>query len=352
MSQTALKMPAGGEEIALASHLNARYEISAETVKFLGGDVDRNYRIDTSTGRAFLAKVQVGKDLRTFQWQEAILVHLATSNIRVAVPAIVPTTEGLLHSQYLLDSGTAVVSVHDWLSGTEMIDVVSHSDQLLIDIGATGAKLTRALEGFDACALPESHYWDVTRSDEVIRSCIGDDPRFADEPYVQAALQWFEQVRPKLSELPRALVHHDLNDSNILVRTVHGQQRVSGVLDFNDALFSVRVAEPAIAGAYAMLRKEDPLRALGLVVAGYLEVQVLSSDELEVLYPLAVARLCVQFLTWTARAQSNPTEYGARRMGYTLPTLQRLLEIEPAVAAAALMETASEAARRRVEFPR
>jgi hydroxylysine kinase len=161
-------------------------------------------------------------------------------------------------------------------------------------------------------------------------------------------LEWFKEVQSTLTELPRALVHHDLNDNNLLVDTNDGQQHVSGVLDFNDALFSVRVAEPAIAGAYAMLRKEDPLRALGLVVAGYQQVQSLSAAELEVVYPLAVARLCVQVLTWTARSQSSPTEYGARRMEHTLPTLGRLLEIEPAAATTYLREACGDVAQARV----
>ena len=43
MSPTALQV-ASDEEIALAEHLNAQYEMSVDTVDFLGGEVDRNYR--------------------------------------------------------------------------------------------------------------------------------------------------------------------------------------------------------------------------------------------------------------------------------------------------------------------
>jgi hypothetical protein len=108
------------------------------------------------------------------------------------------------------------------------------------------------------------------------------------------------------------------------------------VLDFNDALYSVRVAELAIAGAYAMLRKSDPLAALGNVVAGYHRVTPLTDDELEVIYPLAVARLCVQALTWATRGRTDPTAYGTMRMRYTRPALSRALHIDPRVASAYL----------------
>ncbi len=43
----------------------------------------------------------------------------------------------------------------------------------------------------------------------------------------------------------------------------YGEQRVVGVIDVNDALHTVRVAEIAVCAGYAMLRKEDPLRICG-----------------------------------------------------------------------------------------
>ena len=79
-----------------------------------------------------------------------------------------------------------------------------------------------------------------------------------------------------------AMVHNDLNDNNVLVEEVDGVQKVAGILDFNDALYTVRVAEPAIAGAYAMLRKDHPLNAMGLIIAGYHGVTPLTDGELAV----------------------------------------------------------------------
>jgi Ser/Thr protein kinase RdoA (MazF antagonist) len=164
------------------------------------------------------------------------------------------------------------------------------------------------------------------------------DPTLADNPDVFKALGWFRDVEPLLDSLPRAMVHNDLNDNNILVEEVDGVQKVAGVLDFNDALYTVRVAEPAIAGAYAMLRKDDPLGAMGLIIAGYHGVTPLTDGELAAAYPLAAARLCVQALTWAVRGQTDPTEYGAMRMRHTLPALRRILRVDPQSAAAHLRE--------------
>ena len=232
-------------------------------------------------------------------------------------------------------------TVLNWVPGTDMVNVDNHSDGLLIDIGATAARVTIALRGFRSETMHETHHWDVTRSAEVIDECLALDPTLADNPDALTALGWFRDVAPLLNSLPMAMVHNDLNDNNVLVEEVDGVQRVAGILDFNDALYTVRVAEPAIAGAYAMLRKDDPLNAMGLIIAGYHGVTPLTDGELVVAYPLAAARLCVQALTWAVRRQTDPTDYGAMRMRHTLPALHRVLQVDPHSATAHLREMCS-----------
>ena len=107
---------------------------------------------------------------------------------------------------------------------------------------------------------------------------------------------------------------------------------ISGVLDFGDVLHTARVSELAIAVAYAMLRKPDPLLAAADVVRGYCELAPLTDDELAAVFPIAAARLCVNALTWTARAGSNG-EYARLRMRHTWPTI-RATRDDPAVARA------------------
>jgi hydroxylysine kinase len=316
---------------ALTEHLSGSYGISAIKLAFLGGELDRNYRVSTTSGDLYLAKLQVRPETRIDkQWQEDILAYLADQDLAVAVPTIVPNLGGERHTVVEGVSGDGRLCVLNWVHGTELGRVDSHSEALLTELGATAARVTNALNGFPRSALPASHHWDVTRSRAAIRECLDADPYLAGEPYIRTVLQWFDEIEPLLSTLPRSVVHQDLNDNNVLVETrAGGDQAIAGVLDFNDALFTVRVAEPAIAGAYAMLRKDAPLVALGHVVAGYHGVNPLTEDELVVIYPIAVARLCVQALTWTTRGRTNPTAYGSMRMQHTLPTLQRLLTIDP-----------------------
>jgi hydroxylysine kinase len=338
-SRGALPVTDDSRGSTLTDLLCEEYGLSIVDLAFLGGEFDRNYRATADSGECFLAKLQIrGQGHLEQRWQEDILVHLVGRDPGVAVPTIVPPSSGGRHVR--LDGGNEALTVFNWVHGVEWAKVEQHSDALLVQLGVTAAHITAALEGFPPKSLRATHHWDVTRARTAISSCLADAPELAEMDYVQTALKWFDDVEPALSALPRAVVHNDLNDNNVLVDVERDE--ISGVLDFNDALYTVRVAEPTIAGAYAMLRQADPLRALGQVVGGYHAVTRLTDDELAVIYPLAASRLCVQVLTWTSRASTNPTAYGTMRMQFTLPTLHRVLAISPDEAAAHLHSVADE----------
>jgi Ser/Thr protein kinase RdoA (MazF antagonist) len=318
----------------VAARLSDSYGLPDADLAFLGGELDRNYRVSTGDGRVFLAKLRTKADRNgALQWQKDILLHLADrtsdGHLGVAVPSLVRTLDGHLDVGIDVGSERWLLTVLNWVSGTDMVRVAEHSQELLVDIGATAARVTKALEGFESASIHITHHWDITRAADVIEECLALDPTLDGSSEAQIALRWFKRVRPLLSTLPAALVHNDFNDNNVLVGDRDGVQRVTGILDFNDALYTVRVAEPAIAGAYAMLRKDDPLTAMGLVIAGYHGVTPLTDDELAVAYPLAAARLAVQALTWGLRGRTVPTAYGAMRMQHTLPTLRRIVQIDP-----------------------
>jgi hydroxylysine kinase len=335
-------------EAVVSARLADSYGLIGAELKFLGGELDRNYRVSAGDGRTFLAKLRKKADRSDrLRWQKEILLHIADRHVGVGVPTLVRTIDGDLDVGIDVGSQRWLLTVLDWVRGTDMVHIASHSEGLLIDIGAAAARVTKALEGFQSETLHETHHWDVTRSAEVIDECLALDPTLGENPDILTARGWFTDVEPRLGSLPRAMVHNDLNDNNVLVEVVDGVQKVAGVLDFNDALYTVRVAEPAIAGAYAMLRKDDPLTAMGFIIAGYCGVTPLTDDELAVAYPLAAARLCVQALTWAVRGQTDPTEYGAMRMRHTLPALHRILQVDTRTAAAHLREITSRRPARR-----
>ena len=99
-----------------------------------------------------------------------------------------------------------------------------------------------------------------------------------------------EPLTRVLDELPRALVHQDANDHNVLVEGDGSTARVTGLIDFGDALTTIRAAEPAVAAAYACFGRSDPVAAIASLVAGYDGVATLEELELDyVFYPIGIA---------------------------------------------------------------
>ena len=70
-------------------------------------------------------------------------------------------------------------------------------------------------------------------------------------------------------------------------------QKVTGILDFGDIVSSYATADLAIAVAYAVLAKPDPLAAAVSVVRGYQQLRPLSDDEVASLFGLVLLRLCM-----------------------------------------------------------
>jgi Ser/Thr protein kinase RdoA (MazF antagonist) len=179
----------------------------------------------------------------------------------------------------------------------------------------------------------ESHHWDIRRS----RAAVDEALPFVSDPVdrrcVSLLMAEFDRALPRLGSLPTGVVHQDLNDFNVLALPgADGRLTISGVLDVNDSLYTVRVAELAIAVAYGLLRQDDPLEAAAAVVAGFHAVAPLSRDEVSVIFPLAAARLCVNATTWTRRTTESHHPYGRERMRHTWPTLRRIADISPAAA--------------------
>lgn len=310
--------------------LRAAYGLELVAAQPVGGELDLNLRVETTRG-VFLVKVGIPQGA-VETWRDRILAHLARVAPALPVPRIVPTREGAASAP--LEDGPRVwqLRVHEWLDG-DLLARVRPTTGLLRGIGRASAELTGALAGFEDISTT-SHAWDMRTADTTI---LGSLPYVTSAPRAEAArriLGTLETASPVLPRLPTATVHHDLNDFNILVVTgPDGRQRISGILDFNDALLTCRVADIAIAAGYAMLRQDAPLDAAAAVVSGYYAHTALDDDELDVIFPLAAARLCLNATVWTRRTAElkDPAaaDYGRRRMADTWPTVEQLSRVDP-----------------------
>ncbi|GAA1203846.1 aminotransferase class III-fold pyridoxal phosphate-dependent enzyme [Pseudonocardia alaniniphila] len=324
------------EPFDIETALKQHYGLDVAEQEVLGGESDHNVRIVTVDGRQFLLKASAGSiDDVSLRWQADVLSHLADRAPDLPVSRLVPATSGA----ELVSVGSYAVRLLTWLPGTLFAEIEHHPPALLTELGRVAGRLTRALADLPVRAGVRSHHWDVRKAATAIDAGLGFVPDERNRRTVEHVLTWFDRAGATLDGLPTGVVHQDMNDFNVLVLPdgdtgVH----VSGVLDVGDALFTIRVAEVAIAAAYAMLRKDDPLAAAAAVVAGFHSVVPLTDAELSVLFPLAAARLCVNATTWTRRLTTSDNRYAKERMRHTWPALARIVEISPALAEAAFRD--------------
>jgi len=140
-----------------------------------------------------------------------------------------------------------------------------------------------------------------------------------------------------LPKLRLSVIHNDPNDYNVLV---DGEfTRVVGLIDFGDMVHSYTIADLAVAIAYVLLGKTDPVAAARNVVAGYFAEQPLNESEIEAVFGLALMRLCMSVCLAAYQQQQQPDneylEISQRAIAESLPGL---VSIAPGTVASAFRQ--------------
>jgi 4-aminobutyrate aminotransferase-like enzyme/Ser/Thr protein kinase RdoA (MazF antagonist) len=298
----------------------------------LPSERDQNFQIRTADGDRFVLKIANRTDTRALlEAQNAALAHVARST--TLCPRVIPTLEGNLIGAIDTGSGAEhLVRLLTWLPGMPLASLHDHPPHLLESLGAAIAELDSALDGFDHPAVHREFHWDLARGLALVRDLA---PRIADPEMRALVTRIAQQVDfrdgPRFDALRRAVVHNDPNDHNVLVDLT-----VSGILDFGDIVHSYATADLAIAAAYAVLGKPDPLAAAVLVVRGYQQLRPLGDDELASLFGLILLRLCMSVCIAAAQRQQRPDdEYLGVSQGPIAATLPLLAAVDPAAAEAA-----------------
>ena len=163
------------------------------------------------------------------------------------------------------DAGrTRLLSALSWLPGLRLAEFAPHSDALLWELGTALGRIAACLDGFRAPpARARLRVAPRCRAGRRPASSPGRSRRVPGEPCWRAARVTLERdLRPALASLPRAALHGDPNDWNLLVGVEEGAPRLTGVIDFGDCQLGPRIGDLAIAAAYVMIGKRDPVGAL------------------------------------------------------------------------------------------
>ena len=317
------------EAVRLAREL---YGIEA-SARALPGEYDDNFHLTSADGHAFVLKVMHPARERSFiDLQCRALTHLAQRAPQLPLPRVTPHRSGeLFTSIAAADGSRRLVWLLTFLNGKVLAEVHPHTPELLGDLGRFLGELDAALQSFTHPAAQRELKWDSSRATwirEYIKQ-IGDSKRRA---LVEKFLVLYEaEVVPVLPRLRRTVIYGDANDHNVLVSGPWPQPRkVAGVIDFGDIHHGLTASEPAIAAAYALLGKENPLPAAAAIVAGYHGAFQFDEVELSVLYALIGARLAVSVTNSAHCKTLKPDDpYVTVSEAPAWEALERLAKIHP-----------------------
>ena len=319
-------------EIEAARIAREIYGIHA-SADVLPGEYDDNFRLHANDGRQFVLKVMHPARERSFvDMQCQALRHLAEAAPKLVLPRVCLSVKTEPFTRISLPDGSErLVWMLTFLPGSILAKANPHTPELLENLGNVLGQIDVGLKDFSHPAAHRELKWNLSRVGWIRQyiHLIHDTNR---RNIIQRVLDLYDaQVTPALPELRHSVIYGDANDYNVLVdEPSHQPRRVIGVIDFGDLHFGLTLSELAIAAAYALLGKEDPLAAAAKVVSGYHAAHPLQDRELAVLFPLIAARLAVSVVNSAQRKTVIPDDpYVTVTETSAWDALERLATIHP-----------------------
>jgi 4-aminobutyrate aminotransferase-like enzyme/Ser/Thr protein kinase RdoA (MazF antagonist) len=271
----------------------------------LPSERDQNFLLQDRSDEKYVLKIANALEDRALidaqQQAMARVAERAPCRRRIA-----PTQSGDLLTEIRSASGMRhFVWMIDWLPGVPLGDLKRHSPELLRDLGRRVGQIDRALADFDHQAIHRDFHWDLANGLNVVREYESLIMDAETRRLVRKFAAEFERdVAPILPKLRKGAIHNDANDYNVIV----AGRSVAGLIDFGDMIYSSTVADLAVAIAYAILNKPDPLAAAVEIVKGYHAEYALTEDELAALFGLARLRLCMSVCIGAHQLRQRPND--------------------------------------------
>jgi 4-aminobutyrate aminotransferase-like enzyme/aminoglycoside phosphotransferase (APT) family kinase protein len=305
--------------------LTRTWNLKAPKLKQIEGYSNSNFKIK-DYGKKYILKAYPNKK-HLADWAEAenrLLLWL-NENAEDHFPLPVLTTGG----QTVINDPEKrnIFRLLTWLDGDFLFEV-THTPKLFESFGKFMAKLNLHLSKNQDYVIEARYFeWDLQHFHDVAqkkRHCISNPENRKLVDYF--LLQYRENVLPELHKLRKYIIHGDANDRNVLVQN----GSVSGIIDFGDMCYSQLINELAIGITYAIMGKDAPVKWALPVISGYHELFPLQKKEVDLLYWLIAARLCMSVCHSAYEKTSQPkNEYIAISEKPAWKLLHKWLRINP-----------------------
>lgn len=310
----------------------------------LPSERDQNFLLTVGDGQRYVLKIANATEAYAMlDAQNKMMAHVA------GFGELFPNALASLRGEKIetvsgSDGRSHFVRLVTYLNGTPLGNVKRHSPELLLDLGRKLGELDKALQGFDHPALHRDFHWDFAKGLNIVKKNLKLVRDKKMRALVNTLANNFEKFTvPLLPRLRTSAIYNDANDYNILVgggTDIYSfNQSVTGFIDLGDMVHGYVVGDLAIAIAYAILDKPQPLAIAAEIVKGYHSAFALTADEIAALYGLVTLRLCMSVCIGAEQQQSQPdNEYLGISQQPIRNTLPKLMKVHPHFAEAIFRE--------------
>ena len=269
---------------------------------------DQNFRLRTPSDSEYVVKITSSAEPKIVtDFHIAALKHLEHIAIP-QVPTVVRTLDGQDSADIEHAGATHKLRVVSFLAGVPLANVQMDQESVR-DLGAVLARLDIGLQDFSHAGERPRLLWDLQRATELSELLDYITDRRV-HLAVKKALRDFEDfVLPELDQLRTQVIHGDANPGNVLLDP--HSHRVTGDIDFGDAVRAPLIFDVAIAAAYLRGARADPLELVTPFVDAYHATNPLEDAEIALLFDLLRARLAttITLLFWRLSARHDSDAY-------------------------------------------
>lgn len=312
--------------------------------KPLPSERDQNFLLQVNDRDQFVLKIANATEERLMlEAQNQVMRYL--QNYVSFCPRVIPAVNG----EEIVAVKSASAEKHflrlvTYLEDTLLGNVKRQSPELMQDLGYKIGQVNKALRSFDHPAFHRDFHWDLANGLSILQKYEA----LIQEPELRQLIQQFrtqfeQHVTPLLPVLHRSVIHNDANNFNLLAGggddLYTRNQNIVGLIDFGDMVYSYAIGDLAVAIAYSVLDKPDPLAVAAHIVKGYQAACPLTEAELAALFGLVTLRLCMSACIAADQQSRQPdSDYLGISQASIRTTLPKLAAIHPDFAQAVFRE--------------
>lgn len=282
--------------------LKEHFGLEATSSKRLNGYDSLNYRIEAGGKRYVFKKYEDVEGLQSVIMAESKVLMALSQKSPHQFPTPIKTKVGELLLVVDTSASKVLYRLLSYVEGTFLAEA-THTVDLSYSFGhflATMNSKTSSIQ--DDAIKARIIHWDLQHL-------------LLNAPYLQSIqdqskkklvdyffLQYKEKVLPVQHHLRKCTIHNDANDWNVLVEG----EIVSGIIDFGDMVFAPLINELAVGMTYVLMEKSDPVEYGTHMIRGYANSLKLLEEEVDLLYYLIAARLCMSVCNSAYSRQQDP----------------------------------------------